>query len=170
MRNRNRWIAAGMVLLAVAMTLTMTNRARSQRPDPPTIPPAPAAKPVAGTVEEEIAAEAGMKVDDVKKVIRALGPNIAKRLARGEQVDFPGFGLFRVVRVPEHKDLVDGRPAVITGANYVEFLAGPTLNGAANAPTAVPAATVPPFQFIPLPGQTPGQRVPENRMPSTRIR
>ena len=36
-------------------------------------------------------------------------------------------------------------------------------------PKAKPAETVPPFQYVPLPGQTPGQKTPRTRVPPTRV-
>ena len=42
------------------------------------------------------------------------------------------------------------------------------LIGAANSESAVPAETVPPFQYNTIPGQAPGQRVPTTRNPGTR--
>jgi len=47
-----------------------------------------------------------------------------------------GLGVFRVVRVPEHRDLVDGRPAVIAATNYVDFKPFGGLVDAANAAAA----------------------------------
>lgn len=91
-------------------------------------------------------------------------------LARGGRVELPGLGVFRVVRIAQHRDLVDGRPATIEASNYVEFLASGGLIDAANAPDAVPQTTVLPFQFIPLPDQTKSQHVPDERMPIIRVR
>ena len=65
---------------------------------------------------------------------------------------------------------MDGRPALIEATNYVEFLPSGGLLDAANAATAVPADTVLPFQFNPLPDQTKGLHVPDERMPNIRVR
>ena len=159
MRNRNRWIAGGVFLLALGMTWTLTSQAQPPR-----------AGAVGGTLKSQIAKATKLEEADVDKVLKELGPAISARLARGERVDMPGLGTFRVVRIPEHRDLVQGRPATIPAVNYVEFLAGPAVVDAANAPTAVPAATVPAFEYNPVPYQTPGQRVPDERVPSTRVR
>ena len=85
-------------------------------------------------------------------------------------MELKGLGTLRVVRVPEHRDLVDGRPATIPASNYVDFLPAGGLVEAANAPGAVPQDTVPPFQYVPLPDQTKGLRTPEERMPNVRTR
>jgi nucleoid DNA-binding protein len=110
-----------------------------------------------------------MEVDDVDDVLKLLGPAISAKLARGERVEIPGLGTFRVVRVGEHRDMIDGRPGVVPAHNYVEFLPVQDIVNAANAPGAVPAETVPAFQYNVLPGQTPGQRFPGVRTPSTRV-
>jgi nucleoid DNA-binding protein len=159
MSNRNRWIAGGVFLLALGVTWALTAHAQ---------PPRSAA--VAGTLKGQIAAATKLEEADVDKVLKELGPAISARLARGEQVNLPGLGTFRVVRIPEHKDLVQGRPATIPAVNHVEFMAGAAVLDASNAPTAVPAAVVPAFEYNPVPYQTPGQRVPEGKVPSTRIR
>ena len=165
MRNRNRWIAGGVFLLAVGTTLTMYSQAQSQRPT--VITPKPKTQNTA-TLKGQIAAATKVEESDVDLVLKQLGPAISERLARGEKVELPGLGLFRVIRVPEHKDLVDGRPTTIAASNYVEFLPVSELIRAANAPGAVPAEVVPPFHYNQLPNQTPGQKVPNSRAPNTR--
>ena len=102
-----------MLFLAVGMTATMVERARSQPAVPPPIP-------------RQIAAAAKLVEGDVDKMLKELGPAISRTIARGEKVEIAGLGVFRVVNVPEHKDLVQGRPATIPAVNYIEFL--PRLN------------------------------------------
>ncbi len=109
-----------------------------------------------------------MSEDDVKKVLAALGPAVRDGLARGDLVEMPGLGTFRVVQIAPHRDLVNGRPALIEASNYVEFLPSGGLVDAANAPGAVPQTTVLPFQFNPLPGQTKSLVMPDDRMPNIR--
>ena len=101
-------------------------------------------------------------------MLTALGPAVREDLAAGNRVEMPGLGVFRVVRIAAHRDLVDGRPANIEASNYVEFVASGGLVDAANAATAVPADTVLPFQFNPLPDQTKSLHMPDNRMPNIR--
>ena len=127
-------------------------------------------KPAAGSLKGQIAANTKLEEADIEKVLRELGPAISARIANGDRVDLPGLGTFRVVRVPEHKDLVDGRPATIAAVNYVEFVPEQGLVNASNAPGAVPSVVVPPFEYHPLKNQVPSQKVPDNRVPSTRIR
>jgi nucleoid DNA-binding protein len=122
------------------------------------------------TLKGRVAASSKVSEENVAKVLDALGPAIRDKLANGETVELPGLGVFRVVRVPEHRDLVNGRPATINAANYVEFVPAGGLDAAANAAGAVPAETAPEFRYQPLPGQTPGLRTPEQRMPNVRTR
>src|SRR5207248_9770917 len=105
-----------------------------------------------------------------QKLLAALGPALSAQLAAGRQVQLPGLGTFRVVRIQESRNLQDGRPVVVPATNIVEFVPDATLTQAANARGAVPAAEVPPFPFNPLRDQTPGQKTPLIRTPSTRIR
>lgn len=111
-----------------------------------------------------------LEEEDVAKVLNALGPAMQQQLASGRQVALPGLGVFRVVRIPPHRDLEGGRPVLVPGRNYVEFLPDSTLNKASNHPAARPAVTVKPFQYNPLPNQAPTRTVPRVRTPSTRVR
>jgi nucleoid DNA-binding protein len=122
------------------------------------------------TLKESIAKSVKMEEAAVAKVLAALGPAVRAQLSSGQQVELPGLGVFRVVRVPEHKDLVNGRPATIAGKNYVEFLAGGDLANAANAPGAQPARTVGAYDFVVNPRAAPSTKVPNTRAPSTRVR
>lgn len=124
----------------------------------------------AATMNQRIAAKAGLKEADVEAVLQALAPEVRAELAAGNTVNFPGLGTFRVVEVAAHKDLVGGRPATIEAYNYVDFVPSRDLDGAANNPNARPAATVIPFEYNPLPTQTPGLRAPNTRMPNVRTR
>src|SRR5260370_25558637 len=108
MRNRNRWFAVGVFLLAAVLTLTMTSHAQ---------PPRKLAS--GGSLKGQIAAATKLEEADVDKVLRELGPAISARIANGDRVELPGLGLFRVVRIPEHRDRADGRPAMIAALTYV---------------------------------------------------
>jgi nucleoid DNA-binding protein len=165
MRYRNSWIAGGVLLLASGVTLWIASQAQSQ-PQLTT-----KAAPSSGTLAGQIAAATKVEEADVNKVLRELGPAIAGRLARGEVVELPGLGSFRVVRVPEHRDMADGgRPILVPATNSVEFIPADRVVGASNAPGAVPAVVVPPFQYNPLPSQTKGQKSDGVRTPGERIR
>jgi nucleoid DNA-binding protein len=159
MRNWNRWLAGGVLCLAVGLTLGFVTEARSQRPAPT----------FTGPLDKEISTATKLEVDDVNKVLRQLGPVISAKLARGERIEIAGLGTFRVVRVGEHRDMIDGRPGVVAAYNYVEFLPVQEIVNAANAPGAVPSETVPAFQYNVLPNQIPSLRVPNVRAPSTRV-
>jgi len=108
--------------------------------------------------------------EDVAKVIEALGPAVREHLAKGEVIDLPGLGAFRVVRVPDHRDLIGGRPVVVSGVNSVEFVPSGGLVDAANAANAIPQETVPPFEYNPLPNQAKSLRAPDERAPKVRTR
>ena len=94
----------------------------------------------------------------VDRLLEKLGSAMQEQLSAGRQVEIPGVGKFRVVKVEAYKDLVDGRPGVIPEKNYVEFLPDAALNTAANAPGAVPARVVPPNEFKVNPAANPGLR------------
>jgi nucleoid DNA-binding protein len=123
-----------------------------------------------GTLDRELAAAAKLKEEDVNTVLLNLGPAIAEQIANGRQVAVPGLGTFRVVQLEEQKNLDEGRVVTEPAVNVIEFLPDASLTQASNAPGAVPAAVVPAFKYTPLPGQTPSQKVPNFRTPSTRVR
>jgi nucleoid DNA-binding protein len=152
--RKTHWLA----LAALIGTLAAT--AYSQLPAP--LPP--------GSLPADVAKATKVNDENVRKVFDALGPTITRQLAAGRQVDVPGLGRFRVVRLSATRNLEDGKVVNQPARNVVEFLADPVVEQAANAPGAVPALTVPAFQYVPLPGQTPTQKVPNERVPSTRIR
>jgi nucleoid DNA-binding protein len=156
--RKPHWLALGALVVALGLSFTVTSLA--QPPRPPERLPLTAA----------VAKKSKLPEDDVKAMLEALGPIVREKLANGETVELPGLGTIRVVRVPEHKDLVQGRPATISAVNNVEFVPVPEVVQAANAPGAVPAVTVPAFEYDPLPGQTRSQRAPYVRMPNDRIR
>jgi nucleoid DNA-binding protein len=158
----------------LGLVLGLAAPARSQRPQPgkpgqPARPNQPKEKEKE-TLKGRLARVTRLPEQDVTKLLAELGPAVRDQLAAGNQVELPGLGTFRVVRVPEHRDLVGGRPAVIPASNNVEFLPAGSIVNAANGPGAVPAVTVPPFEYNPLPQQTPGQKVGNTRTPNTRIR
>jgi nucleoid DNA-binding protein len=144
-------------LAVLGLILGLTGPAHSQRPRPPK------------SLTEMIADDSGVAVKDVEKVLKALGPNAARVLARGETVDLPRFGTLRVVRIPEHRNMdFNGRPITVAAVNYVEFLPYSDVVTAANALDAVPAATVPPFEYHPITDRIPRERMPNVRTPNIR--
>lgn len=130
--------------------------------------PARPASRTPDTLKGQIAAESKLPEESVDKVLNSLGPAVAAQLAKGRQVELPGLGTFRVVRVPEHRDLIDGRPATVAAVNTVEFVASGRLAASANSAGAQPAEVVPPFEYNPLPNQTKGLRTPNTRVPNVR--
>src|SRR5262245_33169861 len=116
--------------------------------------PAQPAKPRAEeTFGQRVARESKLSEEQVTRVLNALGPAVRDELKKGKSVNLPGLGVMRVVRVAEHKDIEagTGRPLRIPARNTVEFLANDGLNEVANSSTAVPAETVPAWEFNPLP-------------------
>jgi len=123
-----------------------------------------------GGLKDRVAKAAKLKPEDVEKMLKELGPAIRAELTAGKQVELPGVGVFRVVRIAEHKDLVGGRVTRVPATNVVEFVSGAELTNAANAPGAIPARTVPAFEYIPRPGETPGLKTEGLKTGRTRTR
>ena len=153
MRRHHWWRWA---LSATLGAILVASPAQSQRP------------PEAVTVARAVSTKTKIPEKDVVKVLEALAPVIREKLSNGETVELPGLGTLRVVAIPAHKDLVKGRPATIEATNNVEFVPFGELVKAANGANAVPAVTVPQFEFNPLPEQTKGQRTPNIRAPNIR--
>ena len=127
-------------------------------------------KKTAPNLETGLVTATKEKKESVDKLLKALGPTMQEQLKAGRQVEIPGVGTFRVVKVEAYKDLVDGRPAVIPEKKYVEFLPDAALNTAANAPGSVPARIVPPYEFRVDPNGSPGTRNEGTRAPRIRSR
>lgn len=156
--HKRHWLVLAGLLGASAMTAFLTVPARSAKP--------PAAEQ---TFNQRLAKAAKLSEADAAKFYQALGPIVREELSRGKQVSIPGLGTFRVVRIEEHRDLRDGRPVVVPATNTVEFVGEGQLISSANAAGAKPAESVPPFQYVPVPGQTPGQKVGPVRTNGQRI-
>jgi nucleoid DNA-binding protein len=162
MRKLNKWAVVA-VLGAAAGLLAFAAPALSEKP-------AAKDKQKAATIPGRISSQTKVAEEDVLKVIDALGPAVREHLAKGEVVELPGLGAFRVVRIPEHRDLIGGRPVTVPGVNSVEFVPTGQFVDASNAAGAIPQETVPPFEFRPLPDQTKSLHVPDERMPNVRTR
>jgi nucleoid DNA-binding protein len=170
MRKAN-WV--GVAILAGAAGLVL-----GQAPPPPETPqPKVPAEPVRlgsgrgnlpNNLKGRVAAMTKLPPADVAKVVDALGPAVRDLIGQGQAVDIPNLGIFRAVRIPEHRDLVNGRPATIPGSNYVEFLPADKFADAANQAGVRPSETVPPFEYNPLPDQTRGLKTGPTRAPNSR--
>jgi nucleoid DNA-binding protein len=158
MRKSQRIILIALVG-GLAVLLTVARPALSQKP-----PEAPK------TLKGRIVSATKLQDADVQKMLTALGPAIRDHLSSGAQVELPGLGTFRVVRVPEHRDLVSGRPATVAATNNVEFLPAGDVVNAANSARAVPAETVPPFEYLVNPNHAPSTRIGTTRQTGTRTR
>jgi nucleoid DNA-binding protein len=157
MRKRHGWVLAGLLGSAALMAVLTVPAGSAKPPEPEQ------------TFNQRLAKAAKLSEADAGKFFQALGPIVRAELAAGKQVSIPGLGTFRVVRVEEHRDLRGGRPVVVPATNTVEFLGEGQLIDSANAAGARPAESVPPFQYVPVPGQTPGQKVGPVRTNGQRI-
>lgn len=164
--RRGQWLALGMLLAAMVVVLSWAAPVQSQKAQQP---------PPDEPLSLKIAKSAKLSEENAQRFLQALGPAIRAELAAGKAVNLPGLGTFRVVRVPDHKDMIiggrsGGTPIIVPGKNEVEFLADGQLAGAANSATAIPSEVVPPFQYTPLPGQVPGQKIGRTHVPTTRAK
>jgi nucleoid DNA-binding protein len=192
--RKEQWLSLAALLGVMALVLGLTGSALSQKPqaDAPK-PPVDAPKPGADapklppngvpgvadpkkagnedtlSLPQRIAKAAKVSEENATRMFEALGPAIREELRRGRSVSIPGLGTFRVVRVAEHKDMRNGRPVTIPASNTIEFLGEGDVVQAVNTDGAQPAETVPAFQYNPLPGATPGQKMPIIRNPGTRV-
>jgi nucleoid DNA-binding protein len=157
--RKSQWLALIGLVGGMALLLGVAGPALSQK-----------AREGPQTLKERIASATKLPEADIQTMLAALGPAIRDHLRSGATVDLPGLGTFRVVRVPEHRDLVGGRPATVAASNSVEFLPTADLKGAANSGGAVPAVTVPPFEYIVNPNHAPSQRIGTTRQEGTRTR
>ena len=94
---------AQLALAALIVALAFTAEAQVPRNNKKTLPELPGS----------IAREAKLKEDTVKKVLDAMSAAFKEQLRAGRQIEIPGVGTFQVVRVTEHRDLVNGLPATI---------------------------------------------------------
>lgn len=160
--TRRTLLPIALLVAGLGIGFFASNRARSDVFAPP--------PPPLGPFEIEIAKTTKVAQEDVDKVLTEFGAQLSRQLAAGREIELPGCGSFRVARLPESRNLEDGRPVIQPATNVVVFLPDESLTQAANAPGAVPATVVPAFQYVPLPGQTPSTKTPYNRAPSTRVR
>jgi nucleoid DNA-binding protein len=160
--RKSHWLALSALLGTLGILLGVADPARSQR--------AKQDKETPLTIKDRIVKQTKLKPADVQSMLTALGPAIRDQLATGAMVEVPGLGTFRIVRIPDHRTLVDGRPATIGASNYVEFLPTGELVKAANGVNVAPEETVPPFEYIIDPYQTPSMRTGTTRQGGTRTR
>lgn len=158
--RKAHWGGVAALIGALGLLLAGSGSVHSQRLGQTTVRPA--------TLKGKIVAATKLSEEDVGKVLDALGPAVRDLLGAGQQVDLPNMGTFRVVRIPEHRDMVNGRPATIAAANYVEFVSSARFAESANLPGVKPAETVPPFEYNPLPDQIKGLKTGSSRIPGTR--
>jgi nucleoid DNA-binding protein len=120
------------------------------------------------TLKEGIAKATKEKTATVEKILKALGPAASDQLTAGKEVELPGIGVLRVVRIAEHKDLIKGVPGTIPATNYVEFVPSEDLVAAANARGAVPSKTVEAYEFRVNPGHDPGLKAEPRKVSRSR--
>jgi nucleoid DNA-binding protein len=177
--RKAKW--AGVAILVAASGLVLAQSDKPPADKPPADKP-PADKPqveritqfgqqtsrLPNSLRGRIAATTKLPEAEVAKVLEALGPAVRDLLGQGQTVEIANLGAFRVVRIPEHRDLVNGRPATIAGANFVEFLPTGKFAEAADQSGVRPAESVPPFEYNPLPDQTRGLKTGPTRQPNSR--
>ncbi len=156
-----RWLGLAVLFGSLAAVLALSSPAQSQRQRDEDQP-----------LTKRLAREGKVTDEQAARVFNALGPVLRNELGRGRTVSVPGLGTFRVVQIAEHKDIERGTGRVlrVPATNTVEFLADGSLNRAANSDAAVPAETVPAFEYVPLPNQTPGQKSGTSRSTGTRTK
>src|SRR5260370_27810490 len=107
MRKRQGLILAG-ILGAACLTIG------------PAVPAEPTVKTVPTPKERQrevtfagrVAKASSFSEDDINKVLKALGPVMREELSKGQSVTIEGLGTFRIVKLPEYRDLKDGRPVI----------------------------------------------------------
>ena len=161
--SKLRWPVRAMLFSCLGLFLCLAAPAQ-------TIKMSKAPEKKKATLEGRIAEISKVKEEDVAKVLKALGPVVTERVKNGDTIEIPSLGTFRVVRVEEHKDLVNGRPAKIAARNYVEFVPSGGMNDAANSETAVPSTSVPGFEYVPIGNRAKEMRTENSRQPNTRTR
>ena len=122
------------------------------------------------TFVQRVARYSDIKDKEAERCIQSIGRALFEDLKQGKTDAIPGLGSFRIVRVAESKDLVNGRPAQVPAYNVVEFSPEDSITDAANDANVEAARIVPAFQYFILPGQTPGQKMGSSRMPNSRMR
>jgi predicted histone-like DNA-binding protein len=120
------------------------------------------------TLTKRVAKASKVSEEDVIKVLKALAPALKEDLKRGKTTEIPGLGSFRIVRVEGHRDLAEGVPVKVTTKNNVEFLPSSSIQETADGEGVVPAVTIVPFEYVPLPNQTPSQKTDYIRTPRRR--
>src|ERR1700722_9683940 len=158
-KGKSMYLLQRRALIALAVTiglvLLIASPALSQK-GPVIKEPASLKKEV--TFKGRLAKAADISEEKVEKILKALGPALVAELSSGNRVELAGIGTFRVVRISEHRDLVNGRPAVIPATNDVEFLPAQGMVDASNAPGAKAETTVPRWEFNPLGNEVPAVR------------
>jgi nucleoid DNA-binding protein len=159
MRNKQRWALAALLVVPV-LCWGLAGTGYSQR--------GKANGKKDEGIEEQVAKKVRLQPAVVKQVIAALGPAVVAHITAGEQAVIPGLGTFRVVRIPEHRDLRNGRPTTIAATNYIEFIPAAAVVANVNGSGVTPSATVPQFEYVPRPNEVPSMRVPTRRAGRTR--
>jgi nucleoid DNA-binding protein len=153
MRRSQAALAAFVAVLALGLTVAAEAQPAGRGP---------------GTLQGDLAKTSGQKEAVVASILKAVGPTLKAHLSAGRQVEVPGVGVFRVVRIDAHKDLIGGIPGIVPARSYVDFVPAAELNAAANAPGAVPARTIPGYQFRVNPSSAASSRIEGPKTPRGR--
>jgi nucleoid DNA-binding protein len=171
--HTRKWIGL-VVLVGVIGLFGLTDAVQSQlvqSPKPQTSATS-ATSQTPQTLKQRVINLTKLQPKDVDKFLQSIGPAIRDHLKTGETVEITGLGTFRVVNIPAHRDMIRGTgvPVTVAASNYVEFLPSDGLVSAANSAATTPNETVPPFEYIPLPGRDPGMKMGTTRQPTLRQR
>jgi nucleoid DNA-binding protein len=160
--QRRSLFVLGLLLAGMAFTLLQVSSAAPA--------PVPAPTGVKKSISNRLALQYKMTPDDMDRLLKSFGAEALIDLGEGSNIELPGLGVLRIVRVAEHKDLKDGRPVTYPAYNVVEFLPTPDVTGAVNNADIKPAVTVPAYEFTPIPDGNPGTRMPNVRNPGVRTK
>ncbi len=152
--TRIRFIAAGSLIAGLVLGLGVSSFAQTGR------------RPK--TLQDRLARATNLPLEDVDKVLNAMGDAVVQEMSEGKTVNLPGLGTFRLVRQPETRDIHNTRPVIIPAHNTIEFVSATSAENASNGETVRPAEVVPPEHFNVLPGQTPGMKSSGTRAPIIR--
>jgi nucleoid DNA-binding protein len=125
-------------------------------------------RPRPKTPQQKLATAANLTEEQATRAYEAFGSVVVSELSEGKVVNVPNLGTFRLVRIPDYKDIRDTRPVTTPAHNVIEFSASTSAADASNSVDSKPAENVQPMHFDVLPGQVPGQRAPGTRTPTQR--
>jgi len=160
MRAKRGWHYKA-VVSGAAVFLGLAGAVHSQIPAPKG-QPANCLLPSAGTKSQ--VAEA-----DVLRVLDALGPVMLEEIRQGNQEKLQKVGIFKIVRIAEHKDIERGTGRPMTCLPRTTwFLIGRRNGNRRRCGGRAPGGIRAQFEYNTLPGQTPAQKTGRTKVPPVR--